>query len=268
MALLARKGVDFNGQRAVNAGDASAATDLITKQQLDAAIRGLDWKYEVIAASTGNINTASPGTTLDGVTLSAGMQVVPNIGTVTRILLKNQTTPGQNGIYDWTASGSALTRSVDADAWSELAGSTVTVQQGTVNQDRVYRASGDETGTLGTTDPNFVQIGAGGTAYTAGNGLLLTGSTFDVGVTAGLTVAADTVGIDTSIVSRIYQADCVVTTNPQSFTHGLGKRPCVHVIRLSDDVEVYPDKTVSTTTITIDWGAAPSAAEYRVIASG
>ena len=50
------------------------------------------------------------------------------IGTVTRILLKDQTAPAENGIYDWNGGAAALTRSVDADSATELSGATVTVQ--------------------------------------------------------------------------------------------------------------------------------------------
>src|SRR6476469_6615297 len=92
-------GLDLNNQQLKNLADGSANTDAVTKQQLDAAIRGLDWKPEVMAASTANVSLAAPGTSLDGYTLVAN----------DRVLLKDQTAPAENGIYVWTASGSALT---------------------------------------------------------------------------------------------------------------------------------------------------------------
>src|SRR5688500_804482 len=102
-------GIDLRGQRAVNAADASAATDLVTKQQLDNAIVGLAWKSpaaRVATTTNGTLATAfANGQTIDGVTLVTG----------DRILLKNQTTQSENGIYTVNASG-APTRATDADS--------------------------------------------------------------------------------------------------------------------------------------------------------
>ena len=88
MAVKFKKGIDLSGQRATNAADASAATDLVTLQQLQAFVRGLDWKDSVRAASTGSLTLSAPGATIDGVTMSAG----------NRFLAKDQSTASQNGI--------------------------------------------------------------------------------------------------------------------------------------------------------------------------
>lgn len=267
MAAKFKKGVDLQGQRAVNAADPSANTDLATKQYVDGVARGLDWKAEVVAASTGNVNVASPGGTLDGVTLSAAMQALPGIGNVTRVLLKDQTNAAQNGIYDWNGATAALTRSVDADSGTELSGSTVTVQRGTVNADRVYRVNTDDAITLGTTPIAFAQVGGAAAPYVAGNGLTLTGQTFDVVPGNGISVGADDVRVDPSVVVRKYAANCVAGTNPQTFTHGLG----------TDDLEVavfeggelvYCDVTKGIGTVTVDFGSAPSASQYRIVVHG
>jgi hypothetical protein len=256
MSRLVLNGLDLNNKQINGLADGSAATDAVTKQQLDAAIRGLDWKQEVVAASTANVTLASPGTTLDGVTLVAN----------DRILLMNQTAPAENGIYVWTASGSALTRALDADSWNELSGSTVTVQRGTVNADRVYRVNSDDGGTLGTTAVTFAQIGAGGSAYTAGNGLTLSSNDFNVGAGTGISVAADTVGIDTAVVTRKFAAACVATTNPQTFNHALNNADVqVTVKRVSDNQIVDADVIVTdANNISVNFGGAPTAAQYRV----
>lgn len=249
------KGIDLNGQRAVNAADGSGATDLVTKQQLDAGIRGLSWKQAVRAASTGSVTLASPGTTLDGVTLAAN----------DRVLLKDQATGSQNGIYVWTASGSALTRSVDADSSAEIDSMAVTVESGTVNADRMYVLATDNP-TLDTTALVYSQLGGGGSVYTAGAGLV-GATTFDVGAGAGITVAADSIAVDTNVVVRKFAASCAATTNPQSFAHGFGTADVTVVVKESN-VVVYPDITIDTTNVTVDWGSAPTAAQYRVVAHG
>src|SRR4051812_20697237 len=107
MAVKFKKGIDLSGQRATNAADPNLATDLVTKQYADALVRGLSWKDEVVAASTGVVTLTAPGPTLDGITLAVN----------DRILLKDQGgTNVDNGIYVWTGAAVPLTRATDADS--------------------------------------------------------------------------------------------------------------------------------------------------------
>jgi hypothetical protein len=251
------KGADLNNNRLINLADGSAPTDGVTLQQLDGAIRGFDWKLEVIVASTTNVSLTTPGATVDGVTLTNPM----------RVLLKDNTAGAENGIYIWTGAAVTMTRALDADSATELSGSTVTVQRGTVNADRVYRVITDDPITLNTTPIAWAQVGGGASPYTAGNGLILTGQDFNVVPGVGLSVTADSVLIDTSVVARKYAANCVATTNPQTFAHGLGSADLTVTVRESAIV-VFPDITIDATNITVDWGSAPTAGQYRVIASG
>jgi hypothetical protein len=129
-----------------------ALTELHRDQPPAELHEGKRHKANVRAASTANVNTASPGTTLDGVTLSAG----------DRILLKNQSTASQNGIYTWSASGSALVRATDADAAAELfKGFLVYVEEGTANAATVWAHTTTAAITLGTTALTFAQVGSG-----------------------------------------------------------------------------------------------------------
>lgn len=254
------KGADLNGQRATNAADGSAATDLVTLQQLQAAIRGIDWKDSVRAASTGNLTIASPGATIDGVAMAVG----------NRFLAKNQTTASENGIYVWNGAAVAATRAVDADANAEVtAGMAVTSTEGTANVDKAWILTTDDPIVVGTTALAFTQLGGASTPYTAGNGLLLTGQAFSVVADTGILVTASGVKVDPSIVTRKYAADCVVTTNPQVFTHGLGTDDVeVQVKEVATGAIVWPDITIGSGTVTVDWGSAPTAAQYRVIVKG
>lgn len=271
MATKMKKGIDLNGQRATNAADGTSATDLVTKQQLDAVQRGVDWKDSVRAASTANVTVASAltnGSSMDGVTLATG----------DRVLLKNQTTASENGIYVVVASGAA-SRSVDADSSAEVtAGMAVSVEEGTTNGDKVYQLTTNNPITLGTTALTFSIMGGSGVtqAYQTAqeNGSNLTQrSTINFGT--GL-VASDNSGssrtdvdIDTSVVARVYAADCAATTNPQTFTHALGTN--IDVAVWESNEKVYPDITKSATSggqVTIDWGSAPTAAQYRVVVIG
>lgn len=169
MAVPFLTGIDLRNQRAVAVGSPSSATDAVNKQYVDDLLAGLRWKAPVRAASTTNGTLASAyenGDTLDGVTLATG----------DRILVKDQTTQTENGIYVVNVSG-APTRAGDADSTAELNAATVLVLSGTVNSDKAYTQTTDNP-TIGTHNIVWVQFG-GGTAYSAdGQGIELSGTTF------------------------------------------------------------------------------------------
>ena len=115
--------------------------------------------------------------TIDGVALAAG----------DRVLVKDQTTPSQNGVYA-VASG-AWARAIDLSTWDEHVSAYLFVEQGTVNADVGYLCTVDTGGTLGTTAITFVQFNGAG-QIVAGNGLTKTGNTIDVGAGTGIAVTA------------------------------------------------------------------------------
>ncbi len=186
MSRAVLNGLNLSNQKIVNLADPSTGTDAATKQYVDQVARGLNWKQAVRAATTTNGTLATAyddGSVVDGVTLATG----------DRILLKDQTDATENGLYVVVASG-APTRAADLPAASEAHGVAVTVTQGTVNGDLVFIQTEDDA-TVGTDDLTWAQLGGGGTSYTAGDGLTLTGSDFDVNVGAGLEISSDAVRI-------------------------------------------------------------------------
>lgn len=285
-------GINNNNQRLVNLADGSSATDAVTLQQLQAMVRGLSWKDEVRVATTANGALATAfenGDTVDGITLSTG----------DRILLKDQSSAQENGIYVVAATG-APTRATDADSTTELENATVFVMSGTVNADKAFTQTATVT-TVNTTAQTWVQFG-GGQTYTAdGNGIELSSTTFSieldgttlsksatglrigsgaagaglvestgvlaVGAGTGITVNADDVQVNTSVVARKFAANCVVTTDPQTFAHGLGTAD-LNIDIFESGVKVFPDVSVDSTNVTVTWGSAPTAAQYRVVAKG
>jgi hypothetical protein len=140
--------VALNSQKISGLADGTAATDAVTKQQLDAVIAGLDTKASVRVASTANVTIAGPGAALDAVTLSNG----------DRVLLKNQTAPAENGVWLFNGAASPMTRATDFDTWAEVPGSIVAVEVGTANADTVWLSTADQGGTLGTTGVTFTKI--------------------------------------------------------------------------------------------------------------
>lgn len=258
---MARKflnGIDLTSQKITNLADPTAATDGVNLQTLQSLIRGLSWKGSVRAASTANVTLASPGTTMDGVTLAAN----------DRVLLKNQTAPAENGIYDWTASGSALTRSTDADSATEIQGAAVYVREGTTNADKAYTQTVDSV-TLNTTGLTWTQFG-GGNAYTAGNGLGLAGSVFSVTPDTGIQVTGSGVKVDNAVVVRKYAVDVPTTGTSVTITHNLGTLDVtVAVFENTGGAEVFPDVLHATTnTLTLTFSATPTAAQYRCVVHG
>jgi hypothetical protein len=164
-------------------GDPTSAQDAATKAYVDSAAQGIDWKASVRAATTANVTLASAlenGDVLDGVTLATG----------NRVLVKDQSTGSQNGIYVVASSG-APTRSTDCDISAELTSNfAVFVEEGTVNADQGYVLTNDGAITVGTTALVFTQFTGLG-QVTAGNGLTKTGNIIDVNPGTGINITSD-----------------------------------------------------------------------------
>lgn len=137
----------------IRAAIQAIGTDVGNLQQQSRA-----WKIPARVASTENVTIASPGATIDGVTLASG----------DRVLLKNQTAGAENGIYAWTGATTAMTRTSDADAVAELLVAIVLVTQGTVNRDTIWQQTADAI-TLGTTAITWAPMGGSLASVAAGS---------------------------------------------------------------------------------------------------
>jgi hypothetical protein len=112
------------------------------------AINSFDYKASVRAATTANI-TLSGTQTIDGVSVIAG----------DRVLVKNQSTGADNGIY--VCAAGAWSRAADADGSTEVtAGMFVSVTEGTANADTFWLLTTNDAITLGSTSLTFAQYGA------------------------------------------------------------------------------------------------------------
>jgi len=190
---LVKRDAQGNAKVATPTDDAHIAT----KGYVDAARQGLDVKASVRVASVAPVAIATAleaGDVIDGVTLAEG----------DRVLLKDQSTASENGIYVAVASGAgAASRADDANTSAKVTTGMFTfVSEGTVNGDNGFVLTTNDTITLGTTGLTFVQFSGAGQVI-AGDGLTKTGNTLNVVGTADrITANADSVDIASTYVGQ------------------------------------------------------------------
>jgi hypothetical protein len=180
--------VDLGTNRITSLGDPSASSDAATKAYVDGLIQGFDWKQSVRVSTTaaGTLSSAfANGQVVDGVTLATG----------DRVLIKNQATASENGIYVVNASGSP-TRATDFDSSADsTTGVTVFVSEGASHANSAWSISTNDPIVLGTSDVVFVQVG-GGSLYSGGTGLTLDGSVFNItAADTSITVGTDNIQV-------------------------------------------------------------------------
>jgi hypothetical protein len=185
--------VSFGNYRITNLADPVSDTDGANKRYVDAARAGLDVKQSVRVATISNINLSNPGTNLiDSVTLVSG----------NRVLVKNQSTQSQNGIYIWNGISSAMTRSTDADESSEVtAGFFTFIEEGATHADTGWVLTTDNPITLGTTALSFAQFSSSNAPNLgAGSGILISSGSIHFAATSyttntiPLATGANTIG--------------------------------------------------------------------------
>ena len=182
--------VSLNSQKITNLATPTASTDAASKSYVDGVSQGLDVKDSVKATTTANGTLASAfanGQTIDGITLA----------TNDRILIKDQSTQTENGIYKVNASG-APTRVDDLATGADAAGAFVFVEQGTVNAENGFVCTSNKgSAVVGTNNLVFSQFSGAG-QITAGNGLEKSGNTLsaDLKSNGGLVIESAEIAVD------------------------------------------------------------------------
>lgn len=188
---------------------AAGSTAMINKGYVDSVASGLTWKDSVRAATTTAGTLASDfenGDTIDGVVLATG----------DRILIKNQASATENGIYEVQASG-APTRTSDATTSTQATGAAMFVEEGTVNGDKAFVCTTDGPVNFGAATSWSVFTSTGGASgpegsvqYNSSNNLAgvqslffnnsTTTPSFEIGADSGVAATAATLelGTDTS----------------------------------------------------------------------
>ena len=159
--------VSLNSQKITNLATPTADGDAASKSYVDGVSQGLDIKEGVRVATTGNI-TLSGTQTIDGVAVSADE----------RVLVKNQNTASENGLY--LCKASSWVRTDDLAAGSDASSVFVFVDRGSVNADNGFVCSTNKgSAVVGTNNLTFVQFSGAG-QITAGDGLDKSGNTLSL----------------------------------------------------------------------------------------
>ena len=207
-------------------GTPTASTHAATIGYVDSVAQGLHIHASCVTATTNNIDLSSDlqaGDIIDGVTLVAG----------DRVLVKNQSTSSQNGIYLAVTSGAAV-RASDFDTAAEIQGGDFVFVTGGTANDNTGWVQTEKITTLGT-DPIIFQQFSGAGTYNAGNGLTLTGNVFS---------------INTAITADL---STVQTLTNKTLTSPSITNPTISGLYLSDNsivIEGTPDTFETTLTFT------------------
>ena len=275
--------VSLNSQTITNVADPVNAQDAATKGFVEATAQGLDVKDSCVAATTGNITISTAlnnGDTLDGVTLS----------TNDRVLVKDQSTASQNGIY---IVGSSPARADDLAAGADAAGMFTFVEQGTVNADNGFVCTSNKgSAVVGTNNLTYAQFSGAG-QITAGDGLDKSGNTLSVDLKAngGLVIESTEIAVDlaaSSITGTLAIGDggtgatsasaartalgLVIGTNVQAYDADLdalsgcqsGAAAALAALT-STEVAILDGATVSTSELNILDGVTATTSELNIL---
>src|SRR5215471_2048716 len=262
--------INMGNSNILNVAGPLNPSDAATKGYVDGVAQGLSWKSAVRVATTVAGTLASSfanGQVVDGITLATG----------DRLLIKNQATGGENGIYTVNASG-APTRATDNDVSAEFTSAACFVQSGTTNADTAWVNTTDQPITVGTTATVWVQF-TGAQSLNAGAGLTSTGNTVNFIGDATMNVQADILGVQRGAANGrvpILYANTITGTGAATaftVTHNLAISSTDVIIQVYDlatlaqvDVDVV---ATNTNTATLNFATAPANGKtYRVVCYG
>ena len=187
---------DVNGAKIVNVGSPSTGTDVANRDYVDNKVTGLTWKTAANLLAT--VDVPLTGTIASMTALNIDGHGA--LGNGYRLLLLGQSTVADKGIYDYIENGLnyTLTRSADANTYTELIGASIFIQEGTSYANTGWVQS--NTYLTSFTGQNWVQFSGAG-AYGAGDGLGITGTTFfvQVATNGGLEIATDNIQLKSTV---------------------------------------------------------------------
>ena len=188
VATQAANNVSISGGSVTGLGAPSSNSDAATKSYVDDLVAGLRTRVIAECATTGNVNLSNAleaGDAIDGVTLVSG----------DRVLVKNQSTATENGLYLAVGSGAgAASRDPEHDTIAELSGGMVVVNQGSVNDNKIFLCTTDSDGSLGSTSITYTTI-------TPQNVGTVTSVATGTGINGGTITSSGTISIDNTVAT-------------------------------------------------------------------
>ena len=188
VATQAANNVSISGGSVTGLGAPSNNSDAATKSYVDDLVAGLRTRVVAECATTANVNLSNgleAGDAIDGVTLVSG----------DRVLVKNQSTATENGLYLAVGSGAgAASRDPEHDSIAELSGGMVVVNQGSVNNDKIFLCTTDSSGSLGSTNITYTTI-------TPQNVGTVTSIATGTGIDGGTITSSGTISIDNTVAT-------------------------------------------------------------------
>ena len=230
--------VSLNSQTITNLADPVNSSDAATKSFVEATAQGLDVKDSCVAATTANITISTAlnnGDTLDGVTLS----------TDDRVLVKDQSTQSENGIY---VVGSSPARAADLATGADAAGFFTFVEQGSVNADNGFVCTSNKgSAVVGTNNLTIAQFSGAG-QVTAGDGLDKSGNTISVDLKAngGLVIESTEIAVD--LAASSITGTLAVSDGGTGSTSASAARTALG-LAIGTDVEPHSDKLTELATM-------------------
>ena len=172
LALQNSGTVSISGGSITGIGTPSNNSDVAIKSYVDELVAGLRTRIIAEVATTANVNLSiglEAGDTIDGVTLVAG----------DRVLVKDQSTATENGLYLAVSSGAA-SRDPQYDTIAELSGGLIVVNQGSTNDNKIFLCTTDSDGSLGSTNITYTQVTPSNTGTVTSIGITQSGSEFSI----------------------------------------------------------------------------------------
>jgi len=279
--------LSIGSHKLTNVSTPTAANDAANKSYVDATVQGLTPKPTAQVATAGALpaNVYANGASGVGATLTASANGVLTVDTYAvllndLVLVKNEATGANNGLYQVTVLGTAsvkyvLTRHVDMDVSAEFGGGLIVVENnGSATANTLWLCNVNAP-TVGTTAITFTQLNSP-TTLTQGNGITISGNvvTFlpDPVAGGGLSVSGTGAKLDTTVAVRKYAVDVGDGSSTSIIiTHNLGTLDVTAALYNKSTPFSEADCDVqhtTTNTITLVFAVAPTSAQYRVVVHG
>ena len=254
------KDLDFkDASRILNLPAPASDNEPARLADLNAAVEGVAWKDSARVSTQSNINLSSPGSSIDSISMASS----------DRVLVRNQSTQADNGIYIWNGASTAMTRSTDASTAAELESAVITVDEGT-----------DAGASFRQTSVNFT-LGSGAVAWTSFGSAIASASETTAGKAEIATQSETDAGTDDQRIvtplklatysGRALRASGNIgdgSATQYDVTHNLGTRDVtVEVYRNSGnyDTVVCDVSRPSTSVVRLNFTSAPTSNQFRVV---